>query len=137
MSFLLDTNVLSEFRKGARCDPRVAAWRDANRTVLPWTSVLCVGEVRCGIERVRGRDPAFAAALDAWLQALVLGFGDRVLPVEAAAADLWGRWDARQTLPAVDGLIAATAAVHGLTLVTRDTQAVAWTGVAVLDPFGA
>ena len=99
-------------------------------------SVLVVGEIRNGIEKVRRRDGAAAAALEGWLEGLVASHGDRILPVDRKVAEEWGRLASRRTLPVVDGLMAATAIVHGLTLVTRNVRDVSGTGATVLDPFG-
>ena len=99
-------------------------------------SVLVVGEIRNGIEKVRRRDGAAAAALEGWLEGLVASHGDRILPVDRKVAEEWGRLASRGTLPAVDGLMAATAIVHGLTLVTRTVRDVSGTGAVVLNPFG-
>jgi toxin FitB len=133
--FLIDTNVLSELRKGARANANVRRWFDSLDENDIYLSVLVTGEIRRGIENIRRRDSRAAAALDAWLDKVVRAHADRVLSVNAAVADEWGRLDARGTLPVVDGLLAATARVHDLTLATRNLKDVARTGVALLDPF--
>ena len=105
MRYLLDTNILSELRKGARCDPAVAAWAQAE--LMPHQgamSVIALGEIRKGIERIAGRDPAAAANLNDWLDGLCARFGERILPVSAQVADEWGRLNARRPLPAADSL---------------------------------
>ena len=135
--FLLDTNVVSELRKGARSDASVRRWFESVDENLLFLSVLVTGEVRRGIEAMRRRDVRAASALERWLEALVHAHSDRVLPVDAAIADEWGRLDARGSLPVVDGLLAATARVHDLTLVTRNVKDVARTGIDVLDPFAS
>ena len=94
-----------------------------------------VGEIHQGIVRLRGRDARQAAVYDAWLVTLRRRFGDRILPVTEEVALEWGRMNAGDPLPAVDGLMAATAKVHGLTFVTRNVPDVARTGVALLNPF--
>jgi predicted nucleic acid-binding protein len=99
-------------------------------------SVLVVGEIRAGIERIRRRDGTGAASLESWLRALVASHEERILPVDQRVAEEWGRLAARRTLSVVDGLLAATALVHGLTLVTRNTRDSAGTGAPVLNPFG-
>ena len=134
MSWLLDTNVVSEVRKGARAHENVARWYAMREGEL-WLSVLTVGEIRRGIEAKRRRDPESAEALEWWLEGLTGAFGARILPVDARVADVWGRLNVPNPLPAVDGLLAATAIVHGLTLVTRNTADIARTGVSYLDPF--
>jgi hypothetical protein len=133
--FLLDTNVLSELRKGARVDVNVQRWLASVDEDLIFLSVLVTGEIRRGIEAIRKRDPRAATALERWLGSLMQAHSDRVLPVDAATADEWGRLDARGSLPVVDGLLAATAQVHDLTFVTRNVKDVVGTGIDVLDPF--
>lgn len=100
-------------------------------------SVLTLGEIRSGIERIRRRDPAQARALEAWLTRLRRGYGDRTLPISPEVGDRWGRLNAVRPLPTVDSLIAATALEHGLTLVTRNVDDYAGTGVALFNPFEA
>ena len=134
MSFLLDTNVISEARKPAG-DPNVRAWLASVRGAELYLSVLVVGEVRQGIERLRRRDPRQATIFEAWLATLRRDYADRILPVTAEIAEEWGRLNVPDPVPAIDGLLAATAQVHGLTLVTRNTADVARTGVALLNPF--
>ncbi len=137
MSYLLDTNVISELRKGARADPGVSAWFVGLADEEVFLSVLTIGEIRRGIENVRRRDPASAAALDSWLARLSEAHGERILPVDRAIAEEWGRMNVPDPLPVVDGLLAATAGVLGLTLVTRNVADVQSTGVELLDPFGS
>jgi predicted nucleic acid-binding protein len=135
MGFLIDTNVLSEMRKQARANANVTRWAAQNREGELYLSALVIGEVRSGIEGVRTRDPAQATSLDAWLAAVVASFGPRILPVTIDIADAWGRLAVHNRAPAVDGLLAATAIVHNLILVTRNTRDVARTGVKLLNPF--
>ena len=137
MSFSFDTNVISEVRKKERCDPAVARWWagvDPDRIYL---SPLLFGEIRRGIEQVRPRDPAQAQALERWLDALADGFRERILPVDRPVAEEWGRMNALRTFPAIHGLLAATANVYDLTLVTRDVGDLAGCGGWLLDPFAA
>lgn len=91
MGFLLDTNVLSELRKRGRGDVRVQEWREKIDGGQLFLSVLPIGEIRHGIESVAGRDPAQAAALEQWLEQTLQNFRGRVLDVNAAIADRWGR----------------------------------------------
>ena len=135
MSFLLDTNVVSEIRK-PRPHPGVMAWYEAVAGPELFLSVLVVGEIQQGITRLRRRDPRQAIAYETWLGRLRERFGDRVLPVTEEVALEWGRLSAGDPLPVVDGLLAATASVHSLTFVTRNVADVARTGVALFDPFG-
>jgi toxin FitB len=135
VSWLIDTNVISEVRKGARCHPAVAAWWGGVEDRDLFLSVLTMGEIRRGVEAVRPRDPAKAAALEGWLAEVVEAFGARVLGVDAAVAEAWGRMSAARSVPVVDALLAATAAVHGLVLVTRNTADVEGLGARLLNPF--
>jgi toxin FitB len=135
--FLLDTNVASERRKGTRMNPGVAAWFDSVEDDDLFLSVLVLGELRKGVERARFHDPIKAGALERWLAGLDQTFGDQVLPITAAVADVWGRFSAIRPISTVDGLLAATAVVHDLTLVTRNISDVAHTGVRLLNPFSA
>jgi predicted nucleic acid-binding protein len=137
LSFLLDTNVVSELRKRQRCDPGVVAWFAGVAEEEVNLSVLVIGELRQGVERLRARDPQAAGALERWLAGLVRAHADRILQIDLSVADEWGRLAARRTLPVVDGLLAATARVHRLTLVTRNVKHVAPTGVPCLNPFAA
>jgi predicted nucleic acid-binding protein len=136
VSWLVDTNVISEIRKGRRCHPAVAAWWAGVEDRDLFLSALTLGELRTGIETVRPRDPARAAALEAWLAAVIEAFGTRVLGVDAAVAETWGRVAAIRSVPVVDALVAATAEVHGLVLVTRNSADLEGLGVRVLNPFG-
>jgi predicted nucleic acid-binding protein len=135
LSFLIDTNVISEIRKGERCDRRVAAWYESIDPSGVYLSVLVTGEIRRGIERMQRRDPARAAVFERWLADLGVAFAARILPIDRAVADEWGRFSAIRTVPAVDELLAATAKVHSLTLVTRNIADIAGLGAAVLNPF--
>lgn len=134
MTFLLDTTVVSEAMKRAG-DPGVRAWLQARSANELFLSVLVVGEIRQGVEGLRRRDAAQAEVFDRWLDGLQTRYGDRVLAVTTSVAEEWGRLNVPDPLPVVDALMAATAKVHGLTLVTRNTADVARTGVRVLDPF--
>ncbi len=135
MSFLIDTNVLSEARR-KNGDPTVKAWLGSTSSDAMFLSVLVVGEIRNGIERLRPRDAVQASVFETWLHTLVSDFGDRILPITARIAEEWGRMNAPDRIPAVDGLIAATARVHGLTLVTRNEADFRRTGIAILNPWG-
>jgi toxin FitB len=135
VSYLIDTNIISEVRKGSRCDPNVAAWYGSIKDSELYLSVLVLGEVRKGIELARPRDPAKAEALETWLTAVEAAFGERILPVDRQIADEWGRMGAARPVSTTDGLLAATAKVHRMTLVTRNAADVAGLGVKVLDPF--
>ena len=133
--FLLDTNVLSELRKEQRCDPGVRQWMEGAVAEELFVSVLVLGEIRQGIERIRTRDRAQARALEKWLLGLSTEFAERILPVDERVADKWGRLGWQQPAPALDALLAATALVHGLTVVSRDEDGFRNTGAPVLNPF--
>jgi toxin FitB len=135
VSYLLDTNVLSELRKGPRCNTHVAAWFAPIANDEIYLSVLVIGEIRRGIERLRSRDPQATAALEGWLTQVTSGHHGRILAVDHLVAEEWGRMTAVRPLSTVDSLLAATAKVHGLTLVTRNVTDIAATGVAYLNPF--
>ncbi|GAB3954424.1 type II toxin-antitoxin system VapC family toxin [Kribbella albertanoniae] len=134
--FLLDTNVVSELRR-PRPDTGVVGWIDAVRSSDLRLSVLTVGEITQGIERLALRDVRQAKAIAEWRDRLVNGYGDRIAPVSREVAEAWGRLNAYRPLPVIDGLLAATAVVHDWTLVTRDSDAVTGIGVKLLNPFSA
>ena len=134
MSFLIDTNVVSELRK-PRPDANVARWFQSVRDSDLYLSVLVVGELRQGVELLRRRDRGQADALETWLLALERGYRDRLIPVTARIADVWGRLNVPNRLPAIDGLLAATAKFHDLTLATHNARHVRGTGISVLNPF--
>ncbi len=135
MSYLLDTNVISELRKGDRADPAVSLWFAGLRDGEIYLSVLTIGEIRRGIESIRRRDVDSAAALDGWLSRVLEAHLDRILPVDRPIAEEWGRMNVPNPLPVIDGLLAATARVMGLTLATRNIGDVGPAGVDAIDPF--
>ena len=132
--YLLDTNVLSETRR-READQAVMAFLEAAESEQLYLSVLTVGELRKGIFRKRQEDAAAAARLSVWLEGLEAGFADRILPVSAEVARLWGEWSADRPRLVIDTLMAATAAVHGLTLVTRNVRDVAGLPLEVVNPW--
>lgn len=135
MSYLVDTNVVSELRKGRRCNSKVAAWFAALSTEDIYLSVLTLGEIRKGIEQIRRRDPRAGESLEAWFNDLVATHSDRVLLVDQTVAEEWGRLNVPDPLPVIDGLLAATASVHGLKLATRNVKDVERSGVDCVNPF--
>ena len=135
MTFLIDTNVISEVRKGNRADPTVAAWWSGVTEDDIWLSPLVLGEIRKGVELARRRDPRRTEALETWLAELTSRFGDRILPVDTAVAEQWGKMNAIRPVPVIDALLAATAKANDLTLVTRNVADVAGVGADVLNPF--
>ena len=138
-AWLLDTNVVSELRKGARCHRGVAAWAAAVPPGACYLSRVSVAEIVLGIEQVR--DPTFRVELDAWLRDGVLAwFGPRILDVDGPVLLVWRRLiqegqKARYTYSQPDALIAATALVHNLAVVTRNIDDFDRAGVAVIDPW--
>jgi len=135
VKYLIDTNIISEVRKGARCDRDVAAWFESIADADIYLSVLVVGEIRKGIERARPNNPVQASALEQWLTELVRSFTERIMPIDQAVADEWGRMSAKRSLSTIDALLAATAKVNGMTLATRNISDVVNLGVRVLNPF--
>ena len=135
MSYLLDTNILSELRKGRRCHPNVGHWIATIDDLEIYTSVMVLGELKQGIERVRPKNPTFAGELERWLTRLIGSMGKRILPVDQAIALTWGILSAPRVVPPIDGVLAATAMVYGYTIVTRNVKDVADLGVSYLNPF--
>jgi predicted nucleic acid-binding protein len=135
VSYLIDTNVISEIRKGDRCNRQVASWYASIEDVEIYLSVLVLGEIRRGVERARAKEPARARALDRWLAVLQDSFADRILPIDNEVADAWGRMSAMRSVPAIDALLAATAKVHRMTLVTHNVSDFADLGADLLNPF--
>jgi len=135
--FLLDTNIISEIRKRDNAHPNVARWVRQTPVREMGTSVIVIAEIRRGIELKRRRDPRQAELLGRWFAQMRTGLGNRVLPVDEPVAEAWSLLGLPDPLPLIDGLLAATAKVHGLTLVTRNVRDVRRTGIAVLDPFAA
>ncbi len=135
MAYLLDTNVLSELRKGARGDPRVRRWAKETVRERHYLSVLSLGEIRKGIEILRRKAPDQCPVFERWLARLETDYENDILPVGEAVADRWGCLMAVRSLPVIDGLLAATALEHRLTVVTRNTDDFEGTGVDLLNPF--
>lgn len=135
--YLVDTNIISEVRRQDRCHPNVRRWFTTVDTRTIYLSVLVLGEIRAGAERVRERDPARAAELDGWLKQVTDKHKRRILAIDYEVARLWGWMKGKFNVPVVDGLLAATAQVHGLILVTRNVRDVEETGVSYFDPFAS
>jgi len=136
LNFLLDTNVVSALSRPKR-DVRTMQWLDRADPATLHISVLTVGELEKGVALARRREAAMGAALGDWLASVHLRFADRVLGVDLAVAQTWGRLAAARPLPVVDALLAATAISHGMVLVTRNVRDIADTGVSYLDPWAA
>ncbi len=134
-SFLLDTNVLSEARKPTRTNAGVAGWLASTPADQLYLSVLVIGEVRRGTDSLARRDPLAAAVFEDWLRTVRREYAERILPITEEIAHQWGRADVLRRFPTVDGLMAATAVVHDLTLVTRNERDVEGSGARTLNPF--
>jgi toxin FitB len=135
MAFLLDTNILSELRKASRCARPVRNWYEAVPLEDIFLSVLVFGEIRRGIENIRRRDAASAGALEKWSRGLRQEHADRILPVNLEICERWGGLSVLYPIPAADGLLAATALHHDLTVATRNTRDFQRCGVDFINPF--
>jgi predicted nucleic acid-binding protein len=133
--YLLDTNILSEARKRQKANPGLSAWFATVGENELFLSVLVLGEIRKGIEQARKSDRVKVGALERWLEGLEETYADRIFPITDRIADRWGRLSALHPVSTVDGLLAATALVHDLTLVTRNVRDISRTGVRFLNPF--
>jgi len=135
LSYLVDTNVLSELRR-REPNPRVVEWFTQRPSTTLFLSVLTLGELREGIQLIP--DGERRLRLLDWLEAeLPTFFAGRILAVDASVADRWGRLqaDAGRSVPAVDSLLAATALHHGLSLVTRNVRDFPYPGLEVVNPW--
>jgi toxin FitB len=137
VKFLIDANVISEVRRLDRAHPHVVRWINSTPVEEIGTSVVVLAEIRRGIELKRRRDPQQAVALDRWFVRMRTRLGNRVLSVDEPVAEAWALLGIPNPLPLMDGLLAATAKAHGLTLVTRNAKDIASAGVSYLDPFSA
>jgi predicted nucleic acid-binding protein len=135
VSYLLDTNVFSEMRKGRNCHPSVKSWWSGVSDTELHLSVIVLGEIRRGICRIQERDTTRARQYETWLQTAMQFFAGRILPVDSGVADHWGRITAGRSLPLVDSMLAATALSHDLILVTRNTRDISDAGARFLNPF--
>ena len=134
MTFLLDTNVISEPRR-PRPDARVSSWFQSVNIQSLYISVLTLGEMTKGVARIARRDALQASGLQQWLSETRVSYAERIIPVDVEIAEAWAQLDAVRPRPVVDGLLAATALVRGMTFVTRDTRDIAGTGVTILNPW--
>ena len=135
MRYLLDTNAISEVRKRERGNRGFQNWASSNQPSLWALSAVTVGEIRKGIEGRRSADPVQARNLERWLNGVLAEFADQFLPVTLAVAERWGRLAGTLEISDADGLIAATALEHDLTLITRNVSDFAGTGVRVINPW--
>jgi predicted nucleic acid-binding protein len=134
VGYLLDTTVISETRK-VRTNPGVVAFLAATSESGLFLSVLTLGELHKGIEAKRKTDALAANRLADWANGIEKNFSDRILFIDTAVAQLWGKLSSSRSLPVIDTLIAATAIVHGLTLVTRNSKDILATKVPFIDPW--
>jgi predicted nucleic acid-binding protein len=134
LTFLLDTNVLSEGAR-PRPDGRVTTWLREQKPDELFISVLTLGEIAFGAVARTRRDPIAGRRLSSWLASVRTSYGERTLDVTGEIAETWGNLRVRRPLPAVDGLLAATAMVHGLTIVTRNERDFADLSVPLLNPW--
>ena len=135
MNYLIDTNIISEVRKGKRCNPQRCKLVRKIEDASLYLSVLVIGEIRKGIEKIRPNDTVQANAIETWLVAVDKAFGEYILPIDHAVANEWGRLNASRLLSVIDGLLAATAKIHRMTLVTRNIADIADLDVPILNPF--
>ena len=134
--FLLDTNVLSELSK-ERPERRVVTWLSCRVSSEVFISAITLGEIELGIAQVRSTRPEFADKLSTWLEALIVDYGDRILPVDAPIARRWGILTHLLGHGNADVLIAATALEHGLTIATRNVRHFERTATTTFNPFAA
>lgn len=133
--YLLDTNVISELRKGDRYSPSLQSWFGPVSSSDLFLSVLTIGEVHKGIELLSKRDVSAASSLNLWLVDIFQYYDERILPISTEIAEEWGRMNAIRPLPVIDGLIGATAKVFDFTFVTRNTDDLSGVGVRLMNPF--
>ena len=136
--YLLDTTVISELRKAksGKADQKVLAWAESVPASSLYVSAITVLELETGVLLVERRDPAQGAVLRSWLNTHVLpAFSDRILPVDTAAAQHCAKLHVPDPRSDRDALIAATALVHGMPVITRNIQDFAPTGVELLNPW--
>lgn len=134
--YLIDTNVISESRKGKKANRGVQEfWRSVDPDAV-YLSVQTIGEIRRGIENIKSRgDTSQAQVLEQWMNMVVTGYGDRILSFDEDCAQVWGRLMSPHNQNPIDKQIAAIGLIHGLTVVTRNTNDFASSGVRLLNPF--
>lgn len=134
--YLIDTNVISESRKGKKANRGVQEfWRSLDPDSV-YLAVQSIGEIRCGVENIKNRgDLAQSNVLEQWLNLVVNEYGDRILPFDEDCAQIWGRLMSPHKMNPIDKQIAAIGLIHGLTVVTRNTSDFDGTGVRLMNPF--
>jgi toxin FitB len=137
VAYLLDTNLVSELRKGIRCNRGVQQWRLNVAHEETFLSVIVMGELRQGIEKLRTRDSAGAHHLDGWFSGIKAAFAGQILPVTSEICHIWGVNPLLWPLQTADALIAATAIQHTLTVVTNNERDFQRSGVDFVNPFKA
>ena len=137
MNVLVDTNVISELKRRRNPEAKVVAWFAAVPSEQIYTSVVVLGEIRRGIELIARRDEPQASSLERWYASMREQLAGRVLGVDEAVMTVWSKISVPDPLPAYDGLIAATALVHGMMIATRNTVDFRRVGVSVVDPWTA
>lgn len=134
--YLVETNIVSEARKGRKANAGVSRWYSTVDEAGLFLPVQTVGELRQGVERLRLRgDAPQASLLESWLNQIVLDYADRVLVFDEECAQVWGNLLAKNPHNAIDKQIAAIALIHDLTVVTRNIDDFAGTGVRLMNPF--
>jgi len=135
MNVLVDTNVISELKRGRKVALPVVTWFESLLPENVFTSVIVLGEIRLGIELIARRDKLRSEALEQWYAMMRERLGSRVLAVDEPVITIWARLSVPNMLPVYDGLIAATALLHGLIIATRNTQDYRRAGVEVINPW--
>lgn len=136
--YLIDTNVISEMRKGRNADLGVQQFfaETARESTAVFLSVVTIGELRRGVELIRHRgDMQQSARLERWLASILKDYGDHILDFDADAAQIWGALRVPYAHHVLDKQIAAIALMHDLTVVTRNQRDFLPTGVSVVNPF--
>ena len=135
MPFLLDTNILSELRKGKRCNSNVASWAEKESEKAHYISVLSLGEIRKGIELLRKKSPAGCISFEVWLQKIQSDYSNCTIAITSEIAGRGGELSALRPWSVIDSLLAATAIEHGLTLATRNTKDFEGLQISIVNPF--